>query len=156
MRKSTLLLTIIIILFSACQKNALSPENQLTDGYLIVGIYHGECVGNCFKAYKIDDSGVYKAVNVKYFTGPLKDLQWEKLNNQDTQAFENLRNDFPSQLYTVPENYIGMPDAHDQGGWYIETSVDGEKKYWQIDTVVERLPNYLKPYVEKLRFIYTF
>ena len=56
----------------------------------------------------------------------------------------------PSELTKENEVVIGMPDAGDWGGIYLEIMEGSEKRFWLIDKMEYNLPDYLKPFVAKV------
>jgi hypothetical protein len=148
------LILLLLIVLAGCQSNSISPEEQLSEGdYLIFGTFYGMCVGKCFEAYRLDASGIYVDVGVdnrEFYSNELN-YEWQKLSKEKFEAIKNLYQSFPNELLADNTSVFGSPDAHDQGGWYIEIIDNGEKKSWRIDMVDERLPSYLLPFVSELR-----
>lgn len=132
----------------ACSKDEMS----LGKGeYFIFGIYHGFCASECVTLYKLEDDKLYidamnrlDAENLAFSENPLPDSSYQKA----LQIWEQ----FPARLLTESDR-IGMPDAHDQGGYFIRLNREGATRDWYIDTVLERLPQYLQVYITSLNEI---
>ena len=56
----------------------------------------------------------------------------------------------PGELLSQKERVIGMPDAGDWGGYYVEVSINGERQFWLIDKNQYYLPESLKPFASEL------
>lgn len=53
-------------------------------------------------------------------------------------------------LLNTKATVIGRPDAGDWGGLYFELTLNGEPKFWLIDTMQSNLPEYLRPFAAEI------
>ena len=63
----------------------------------------------------------------------------------------DLINQVPEALLDEPNGVIGMPDAGDWGGYYVEVRRDGVVQFWLIDTMEGNIPEFLHSFNEKVR-----
>jgi hypothetical protein len=80
---------------------------------------------------------------VGLYTGSYTLLNAEKYN-----SVHSVRNSIPDDVFTLPDGRIGEPDAHDQGGVYLELEKNGRRHFWLIDTIKPRIPGFLHPVVD--------
>ncbi len=143
MRWSFLLL--LSIGLGQCNKDDLHP----TVDALIFGSYYGRCASDCTKLYKLENQQLYAKEKVLYISDDWA-FSTTPASQTDYDLAKNLLTKFPKQLFEEPDQ-IGIPNAHDQGGLVIAVP-DGESwRVWYIDTVTDRLPAYLVPYIQDVR-----
>ncbi|HPG07736.1 MAG: hypothetical protein KDC59_13575 [Saprospiraceae bacterium] len=140
--------TICLLMFAftlACSKDEIALGKG--DSF-VFGVYHGFCANECVTLFKLENDKLYldemnrlDPENLVFSSSPLPDSSFQKA----MKIWEL----FPEQLLSEPEQ-IGIPDAHDQGGYYLRLSQGGSIHSWYIDTVLERLPEYLQQYLIKL------
>ena len=58
--------------------------------------------------------------------------------------------EIPGDLFSEDRTVIGRPGAGDWAGYYLETNLDGETRYWLIDKMSQNLPSYLREFEEQL------
>ena len=141
--------TVIItigILISCSEKEHLKPLQPVS---LIFGTYYGLCADNCTTLYKIEDSKLFldEADRVIPKEIPFQDFT---LSDEKFKLAKEVMDAFPGELFQESESQIGCPDCADQGGYYVEWKENGERKIWHIDTNENALPQYLKPFVQKI------
>jgi hypothetical protein len=149
MKKQPLLiiLTLGLIFMSAeCQKEKNQPDNTAEFSEFIFGSAYGFCAGNCVHLFKIAGGKVYADLldrgdpaEATFSTTPLGDVEY--------QLALPVMEQFPEALL-AEKSPIGCPDCHDQGGYFVQITKDGETSRWMIDTVEDRLPAYLRPYTK--------
>jgi len=137
---------------TACHKNDAPP---LSDDTLIFGSFYGECAGEgCIEMYRLDPAQQTLAEDTvdKYpsFTEPYRGSYVPRSQASYQRAFP-LRQQVPAQLLNTTANVIGQPDAGDWGGYYVETSHNGIRRFWLIDTKKSNLPTYLHAFTDSLR-----
>jgi len=121
--------------------------------YLVFGHFYGECGGEqCIETFKLehdrlseDDNDTYPPQSLGFYNGHYNELG-ATLYNQ----VKDIVDYFPTALLNETETTIGMPDAGDWGGVYIEYKVNGVHKYWLVDQKTENDPSYLGPFVVKI------
>lgn len=137
----------VFLALSSCKKD----EPQISD-YIVFGHFYGMCVGeDCVEIFKVQDGILYEDDKDVY---PGSDKPYEgnfnKIPDAKYQKVKNLRMEVPSELTKENEVVIGMPDAGDWGGIYLEIMEGSEKRFWLIDKMEYNLPDYLKPFVAKV------
>lgn len=145
MKNYNWLMVMVFISFLSCEKNreCCVMPNQFTE--FIFGTYYGECMGEaCIETFKLEDERLFEDKNDNY-AGPFPYAgDWELLSDKLYEKVRYLPNAFPHALYDETKTTIGMPDAGDWGGIYVEVeTVEGNRFHWNIDTMEDNLPEYL-------------
>ncbi|GAA4000530.1 hypothetical protein GCM10022408_09530 [Hymenobacter fastidiosus] len=147
---SLLLGTLLAATFTGCEQEKVSPDG----GYLVVGRYYGECIGeSCIDIFKIDTVAerLYEDTADTY---PSSERPYEGRYQLKSQPlYEQVRvlpQHVPAQLLTQPTGIVGQPDFADGGGYYVEVSAAGQRKFWLIDTQKNNIPVYLHAFVDEL------
>lgn len=150
MKKMFFIIGICILAFISCKKaNPVEPKETQ---YLIFGEFYGECLGNKCKTYfKVNNFALYTDTLHQYPSQdkPL-DFAFIRMDDTKYKQVNDILNELPPQLLNEITHVFGNPDSHDQGGVYIETMVNGEKKFWILDNDDKELPEYLKPFKQKI------
>ncbi len=143
MKKVFLLLTVLAIVLSSCEKNKLSH-----DDYFIFGVSYGECMGDCAIYYKIQNEMLYS----DFMETPWQELSFndQNLSNSNYLQAKSLFEELPSYLNKNSNQTFGCPDCIDQGNIYVEQSIDGTKTYWNIDTDIDQLPEEIREFTTLL------
>lgn len=139
----------LVILFNACDK-----EEIKADDYIIFGSFFGECIGEkCVETYKLANNSLYEDRLDKYpdktnfFNG-----DFEKMDKNVYNSLDLSKSDFPEELIqTESGNVFGCPDCADGGGLFIEYKVGKSHKFWIIDNMKYQVPEYLHPFMDKVR-----
>ena len=136
-----------LFLNAACNKE----ENTALDmDSFIFGQYCNYCVGDCAQFYKIEAENIYSDEQIERFSG-VGDLNFNNtLPKEKFDLAKTLIENFPLQILEE-QSIIGLPDAHDQCGLFIEYKKGTTQKHWYIDTVEERLPEYLQTYTKEVK-----
>lgn len=123
-----------IVLPKSTKPILFSKVNPIVD-YAIVGTYFGECTGaDCYQFYKIENPKVLKYSSVNNFPVEFNRTNYKTLVFRDDYA------GFISKIPTEIKNLkgqtktFGSPDAHDQGGVYLEWSQGGVVTKIYLDT----------------------
>ena len=110
------------------------------------------CMGeSCVEYYKLTPTDLFENVEDTYpgsnapYGGEYR-LQ-SRINFMKVKDLPDL---IPQELFSETEHVIGMPDAGDWGGIYLEVSKDGEQYFWLIDKMDMYLPSYLPSFVEEV------
>lgn len=139
----------LILLGTGCKK-----EHPVEGEYLIFGSFYGECGGEqCIEIYKLEEGKLYEDLNDNYPSSQnYYNADFTQLNNSKYLIAKSLWDDFPQELFNETDTVIGMPDAGDWGGYYIEYNANGSHRYWLVDQVGSNLvPAYLNEYTTKVR-----
>lgn len=127
-------------------------EGPVDETILIFGIYYGFCAGNCTHIYKLEDGELYQD-NVDHLNPEQLTFELSPLPEEDYISAKVVLENFPEKLLDEEEDYIGLPDAHDQGGYYIEYRKEDIHRFWRIDTVDSRIPAYLANYMDLVQSV---
>lgn len=155
-----LVLFVMTLFLGACDKeNTLNedetPDTTVKEGHLIFGHFYGECFGEgCVEIFKIENDQLFEDSNDTYPTiypmGDFYDGDFTALDNAKFELVEDLVDAFPSALLDETEKQIGIPDAGDWGGLYIEYDFDGVHQYWLLDQMKSNVPDYLHEFIDKV------
>lgn len=142
------LLALGLLLFS-CDK----PESGAVQGYLIFGEYYGMCQGpECIRYYKIQDNQLHEDTADMYPSSETPpSLAFSLYGGNYPTGVMQLPSLLPGGLYSEG-NVIGMPDAYDQGGYYLELNNGFTTRYWKIDRDRATIPVYLHEYCDTLDY----
>lgn len=148
------LFAFIIVAAAGCQhENDNSPSATLD--YFIFGHYFGECGGEqCVEVFIIQNDKLYEDTLDDYpGIADFEDRQLVLLDNAAYAIAAGLPNQMPDELWDETETTIGMPDAGDWGGIYVEVKRDGETRYWLIDHMDNNIPEYLHPFTDAIKAV---
>jgi hypothetical protein len=149
---SSLLITSLTLCSCDKDKNPVSPDSS---NELIFGQFYGECFGErCIDIYKLDGRSkelledtrdAYPSASEPY------DGDYAAVDASFYPYAEDLAQYIPEQLLRQANGPVGQPDAGDWGGYYLEVSENGKRRFWLIDTQKSNLPTYLHPLADTLR-----
>lgn len=132
-----------------------NPQPQSTEDYFMFGRFYGECGGEgCVEIFRIQDHRLYEDTLDLYpdFINPYAG-QYKALPDSLYQQVKNLQDDFPPALYDEPDPVIGMPDAGDWGGIYVEIYKSGDPEhsgFWLLDQMASNMPEAYNVFVNKI------
>lgn len=142
---------VLLGLFSNCKKDC-GCHRQPDNDYMVFGQFYGMCMGEtCVEIFKMENGNLYEDTTDQYpfgsspYNGSYIQLPQAKYN-----LVEDLANYVPPQLLNEGDTIIGMPDAYDQGGYYVELKESGGRRYWLIDTDKDNIPAYLRAFTDTL------
>jgi hypothetical protein len=147
MKKAILLLVIL----AGCKASNVDPE-KLGVNDIIFGHFYGECMGEgCIEIYKLTDFALFEDTKDIYPTsGQMYNGDFQQLDNSLFEKVKDLNQQIPSTLIDIDENVIGMPDAGDWGGIYVQINYNGGTRYWLIDKMQSNIPENLRPFVSEV------
>lgn len=141
-------------------------NNQIADGfqltlvrvencnsnYIIFGHFYGECVGEaCIEKFKLTATNIYEDTNDVYpGTNVLTPPNYVLLTNEKFLETQDLMSFFPNSLLAENNTTIGMPDASDGGGLYIEYHFNGIHKTFLIDQFKINVPTNYHAFMDKV------
>ncbi|WP_210463680.1 hypothetical protein [Rufibacter roseolus] len=130
------------------------PEDQspFEPDYLVFGHFYGFCGGEqCVEIFKIQGGQLYEDTKDQYpnRNGPY-DGNFVRKSEVLYEKVRDLPFNFPPRLLLENDTIIGMPDAADGGGIYLEISKDGQRRYYFIDKTRYQVPDYLHPYLDQV------
>ncbi|MFV0376550.1 MAG: hypothetical protein ACK5JD_04520 [Mangrovibacterium sp.] len=134
----------------SCDKD----ENvKLSDaGYLVFGHFYGECVGErCVEIFRLEKDKLFEDTEDQYPYGAgFYAGNFVQLSAQKFDGAKDLVNYFPAELLNEPDNIIGLPDAGDWGGLYIEYNYNGIRKRWLLDQMKSNVPEKYHSFIDKV------
>ena len=101
------------------------------------GYFAGECVGNCGTIYEVTRKVL--RVDTTSFRQTQDDLDNLKIKGQrlleveGNENFNAMKLSIPLIMLLDPRTIFGSPDGHDQGGYYLDFTLFGIKRQYQID-----------------------
>ncbi len=146
---------IIYCLLTGCgdQQPTLDVENVAIN-YLLFGEFNDNCINdNCYRIFKIKDNQLFfddqsSQVNIDGNAYKGNFLMFESTLPVSTNG---LISQFPRPLLNEIDFIIGQPDFGKEGAIYIEVETKGEIRYWLIDNNTNRIPYYLREWMEELK-----
>lgn len=147
--KKLLLPIVILVALYGCNKDEDPPHNF---DFLMFGHFYGLCAGEeCIEIYKITDDKLFEANQDTYpgdnmYTGTfvgLSEALFEQVNAMDLAV--------PQALLDVSETTIGIPDAYDQGGFYVEWKSGNTHRHWRIDTNYDAVPEGIHDFLDQVQ-----
>ncbi len=136
-KKFPLIIVFICLIAAGCK-----AESPGTTDYIIFGDFYGMCSGSsCVDYYKIENGSIFKDQLDEYPDGSINH-NFTVYTGGYTSSMLDVSTELPSGIYSEGE-IIGMPDAYDQGGLYIEISDNGNIQNWRIDKDHNNVPPYL-------------
>lgn len=147
-----LIVLILAGFLAGCDDQSTDLEKlQTADEYLVFGSFAGFCRGEaCIEIFKIENGRLYEDGADQYpssnqlpYEGEFKLLSEEKY-----ESVSDLLDNFPEKLTEEVSLVLGMPDAYDQGGLYIEIKRNEKIQYWILDRDKENVPEYLHSWVD--------
>lgn len=150
MKKGFFLLLFSAILFQAsCKKSniGLSSEN-----YIVFGEFFGECEGaTCVDIYRLEQDKLFEDIKDtypsfnQYYSGVYK-----VLSKAEFDSTKDLMDYFPEALLSETDTVIGMPDAGDWGGIYIEYNYGTTRRFWILDLNKDNVPVAYHEFIDKV------
>ena len=107
------------------------------------GQFAGECIGNCGTIYEITSKGL--RVDTTSFWQSRNGLGKFKIKGQrifeesKEKYFDTKKISIPLIMLIDPRTRFGCPDCHDQGGYYLDYTLFGIRRYFEIDKESEPL-----------------
>ena len=145
--KNLIALCFLIIAISSCNKKETNDID-----YLIFGHFYGECAGEeCVEIFKLSKTNLFED-NTDVYPNELSkiDGNFKELSHNLFTECQSLFNSIPEKLWDEDETTIGIPDAGDWGGIYVEYQKDGEIKFWLLDQMKSNVPDYLHSFIDEI------
>jgi hypothetical protein len=123
--------------------------------YMVFGHFYGECAGeDCVEIYKFDAEHLYEDSTDVYPNGLAAYAgEYYTLPDSKFQAVKDLLNAFPEELYEESNTVIGMPDAADWGGIYVEVKFENNPSmsgFWLLDQNESFMPQVYNDFVDRI------
>ncbi len=123
----------MFVLFSCNNDDDTAPE--AVGESLVFGTYAGECFGDCFDVFRIDNEKLEEDQVVDFF-GEAYDFKASfTFSNELFNKYKGILKEIPNELIDGSDKTYGCPDCADQGGFYfmIQTK-EGKVKKYTVDT----------------------
>ena len=138
--------------FSSCNINdedlEVLPKDDRT---LIFGTYFGFCFGDCTQLFKMESGEIFADEGVdRLIVDEALTFQANPLPESDFALASPLYN-IPDSLFLEEKTTLGIPDAYDQGGLYLELTEQDKTLRWYLDSSVSALPEYLQEYAQLIK-----
>jgi hypothetical protein len=148
---SFLFLTAILLI--SCKE---TPTQTESSSKIVFGHFAGY-VGNKIYShiFKYENGVLYKDTSHKYinYHTPYQG-NWVKMNDSLIKYLNDKLLKYPSQFFAEKDTVFGMPDARDQGGYYLQIKKEnGEERFWLFDTSTEHFQAYMKDYLSNMKDI---
>ncbi|MEZ5030246.1 MAG: hypothetical protein R2787_02500 [Saprospiraceae bacterium] len=138
-------LTVLMALSSCAKEDLATPIDSL-----IFGHFYGECTGErCIETYKVEDDKLYEDVLDRYAGGDHQNFAFQPLPGNLLMQIPDLASLLPEKLYQA-DSTIGIPDAGDWGGIYVQVRQQGVTRWWLIDKADGNLPDWLIPFKQEV------
>jgi hypothetical protein len=149
-----LLLFLPLVLWS-CEKEvptAATPDPAAIDR-LIFGQFYGFCMGPaCIENYLLEAGKLYVDGNDVYGKPFPYEGDWSERPAAEYAIAAPLIESFPAALWQADQETFGIPDAYDQGGYFLEARrADGTHRAWRLDTNPDALPEAIRPFTAQVR-----
>jgi hypothetical protein len=132
----------LFCLLSSCDDDSVMITSEK---YLIFGHFYGFCEGEqCIEIFKLTEGELFEDQNDNY---PDQESFYKgkfiKLSDEAFMIADGLMDAFPTQLLMENDKVIGLPDAGDWGGYYVEYKSGETHGSWLIDKIDDHIPEYL-------------
>jgi hypothetical protein len=130
-------------------------SDELNGEYMVFGHFYGECGGEgCVEIYRIEDGRLYEDT-LDIYPGAEAAYQgsWVELADTKYELVKDLIDDFPKELLQEEDRVIGMPDAGDWGGIYVQVRVSGQTppdRFWLLDQHEGHMPQVYNDFVDRI------
>ena len=155
-------LTFSLLLFCSlviwhCEKKVPTAEtpDPAAIERLVVGQFHGFCMGPaCIENYLLEGGKMYGDKKDVYSKPFPYEGDWTERPAADYAVAAPLLTSFPAALWQADQDTFGIPDAYDQGGYFIEARrADGTHRAWRLDTNPDALPEAIRPFSAQVRAV---
>lgn len=143
----------MLIILYGCDRDQVAPDASVKGpDRFIFGHFYGECGGEgCVEIYKIEDERLFEDTT-DFYPGAFAphDRIYVPLSNEQYEAVKDIFDFFPEELYSEPENVIGIPDGADWGGIYVEVYYEGDETrsgFWLLDQNASNMPDVYNVFV---------
>lgn len=127
-------------------------ECGTSSNYLVFGHFYGFCAGEtCIEKFKLTSDKIFENTNDVYpGTNTSAQPNYVQLSNEKFLATQDLMSFFPNSLLSETNTTIGMPDASDGGGLYIEYHFNSVHKTFLIDQFKINVPSTYHVFMDKV------
>ena len=135
-----------------CDCTREKPKTEPKSDYIVFGDFHGMCGGEqCIEIFKLGKNSLFEDRKDEY---PNRDKiyegKFEVLPQTKFKETKDLMGAFPTDLLNETKTIFGIPDAYDQGGYYLEYNMGGTHKYWILDKNKSKIPLKYHAFVDKM------
>lgn len=160
--KITILILLASLLGVSCESDDIFQEEieakvfveekaESRNAILTFGRYFGKCEGEyCVRVFKLKNKHVKESLtNHHPVYGEFYGGKFLPIDVSEKINISQLYNDFPIALLETKGTFsiIGMPDAGDWGGIYLEYKKGNVHKQWLLDLNTNNVPKNLRNYI---------
>lgn len=147
MKILSLLIIALFLTLTSCTKD----EDVKNDEVLTFGQFFGFCAGDgCIRIYKMDQTSIKEDTTDQYPSEQFYNGIYVPLSESKFNETKDLFNSFPQDLFNESQTTIGMPDAGDWGGYYVEYKKGDQHKMWLIDKMRTNVPEKYHAFLDKI------
>ena len=151
MKIQTVIAIMVLLFATACNDEDISDLNVNNSDTLTFGVVYGFCFGDeCVQLFKLEDDELYKTNFERFVAEEPINFDGAPLPEADYELANPLRQQFSDALLNTRDTILGIPDAYDQGGIFIQLETDNVSRYWMLDTNIEALPTEVQPYAKQV------
>jgi len=138
-------LAFLLFICASCGDDDM--KSSVTDDDVIIGLYFGECIGDCATMYLLSGEEIFPdVIENGYSEEPAFSDEAIIVDNNIRSRFTSLGSDTPQMLLDNPGGVFGMPDAGDWGAIYYQL---GETS-WTLDNAIENNPEEIQDFVTEI------
>ena len=148
--RAIIFIVAVLSLFTACKKNSIG--NNMANAEFTFGTSFNFCSGDCAHFYALQDGKLYPDALTGQYGGTLA-FKTTTLPNDKYLLAKQLLDSFPAFLLNNADTTFGCPDCADGGAIHIWRTINGSKKFWNIDYQDAGVPVEILPYITKLKTV---
>lgn len=155
MARFSLLFLTWVFLSSCSNDGFFQKESSDNVEAFVFGQYYGYCTGEaCIEIFKLENETLFEDTTDRYPAGNTPyEGTFVPVKNENHLRLESLCDLAVRTLQPENQGVIGMPDAGDWGGFYLQFNVDGETKFWLLDTMKPNVDNRFHPLMDSLQAV---
>ena len=148
--KSLLMVLASLLIFMSCNKEEDRDPNSNT-ATLTFGHYYGFCQGEeCIEIFKLTNSELSEDTTDQYPGQQFYNGMFIALSQEKFELTKDLLDHFPQDLFSENDSIIGMPDAGDWGGYYIEYNDGIRHRSWLMDKMQSNVPTKYHSFMDQM------
>lgn len=124
--------------FISCEKE---DEPGKSEEVLTFGHFYGFCGGEeCIEIFRLDGNTLQEDTLDNYPSATFYAGKFVQLSSDKFNLTKDLLDHFPPKLLTEQDTVLGIPDAGDWGGYYVEYKKEGIHRMWLLDKMKDNVP----------------
>ena len=135
------------LFFIACGDDSENLNESNSDS-VIIGIYFGECIGDCATMYELRGDDIYPdIIENGYSQEPEFSGDPLSVSEDLLKRFQAIESDTPDFIFDSSETSFGCPDCGDWGAIHYQI---GDQS-WTLDNMVENNPDEIQGFVRTIQ-----